>query len=113
MAQICFARRAQSYFADLRKRCAFPQGWEGVFRYENTSKIPRIDLCDSRDRLVVCAVIGVYITQMRQTDLRVMLAGPKGRAVGKSGELDTGCEKGGRVSGVLSAPLPLLAQEDP
>eukprot|EP00959_Pyramimonas_sp_CCMP1952_P047278 986646-Pyramimonas_sp.AAC.2 len=26
----------------------------------------------------------------RQTDLRVMLAGPKGRAVGESGELDTG-----------------------
>eukprot|EP00976_Prorocentrum_cordatum_P101143 1192502-Prorocentrum_minimum.AAC.1 len=25
-----------------------------------------------------------------QTDLRVMLAGPKGRAVGESGELDTG-----------------------
>eukprot|EP00959_Pyramimonas_sp_CCMP1952_P475136 9504024-Pyramimonas_sp.AAC.1 len=26
----------------------------------------------------------------RQTDLRVMLAGPKGRAVGESGEVDTG-----------------------
>eukprot|EP00976_Prorocentrum_cordatum_P085652 1186187-Prorocentrum_minimum.AAC.1 len=26
--------------------------------------------------------------------MRVMLAGPKGRAVGESGELDTGCEKG-------------------
>ena len=26
----------------------------------------------------------------RQTDLRVMLAGPKGREVGESGELDTG-----------------------
>eukprot|EP00976_Prorocentrum_cordatum_P025762 523544-Prorocentrum_minimum.AAC.1 len=26
----------------------------------------------------------------RQTDLRVMLAGPKGRAVGESGELDRG-----------------------
>ena len=29
-------------------------------------------------------------TAARQTDLRVMLAGPKGREVGESGELDTG-----------------------
>eukprot|EP00959_Pyramimonas_sp_CCMP1952_P475185 9504051-Pyramimonas_sp.AAC.3 len=31
---------------------------------------------------------------MRQTDLRVMLAGPKGRAVGESGELDKAARKG-------------------
>eukprot|EP00976_Prorocentrum_cordatum_P060652 1175995-Prorocentrum_minimum.AAC.1 len=39
----------------------------------------------------------------RQTDLRVMLAGPKGRAVGESGELDTGCSqmrKGDTVAGL-------------
>eukprot|EP00959_Pyramimonas_sp_CCMP1952_P474917 9503919-Pyramimonas_sp.AAC.1 len=37
--------------------------------------------------------------------------GKKGSAVGESGELDRGGEKRGRVSGMLSAPLP--AQEDP
>eukprot|EP00976_Prorocentrum_cordatum_P009170 183216-Prorocentrum_minimum.AAC.1 len=36
----------------------------------------------------------------RQTDLRVMLAGPKERAVGESGELHTGCEKGKGLWGV-------------
>eukprot|EP00976_Prorocentrum_cordatum_P059547 1175545-Prorocentrum_minimum.AAC.3 len=45
-------------------------------------------------------------THSRQTDLRVILAGPK---VGNW----TQGEKRGRVSGLLSAPLPLSAQEDP
>eukprot|EP00959_Pyramimonas_sp_CCMP1952_P231831 4845224-Pyramimonas_sp.AAC.1 len=36
-----------------------------------------------------------------------------GRAAGESGGPDTVGEKSGRVSGVLSAPLPLSAQEDP
>eukprot|EP00976_Prorocentrum_cordatum_P063259 1177025-Prorocentrum_minimum.AAC.2 len=49
----------------------------------------------------------------RQTDLRVMLAGPKGRAVGESGELDEAVRKGEGKLGVVSASLPLLAQEDP
>ena len=43
---------------------------------------------------------------------RGMLAGPKGRAVGESGELDK-VRKGGGKLWVLSASLPLLAQEDP
>eukprot|EP00959_Pyramimonas_sp_CCMP1952_P343454 7194299-Pyramimonas_sp.AAC.1 len=42
----------------------------------------------------------------------VMLAWTKGGAVGESGELDTG-SKGERERWVLSAPLPLLAWEDP
>eukprot|EP00976_Prorocentrum_cordatum_P085436 1186091-Prorocentrum_minimum.AAC.2 len=37
----------------------------------------------------------------RQTDLRVMLAGPKGREVGESGELDTGA----RI-----CPVPILVE---
>eukprot|EP00976_Prorocentrum_cordatum_P110154 1195146-Prorocentrum_minimum.AAC.1 len=39
--------------------------------------------------------------------------GPKGREVGEREELDESGEKRGRVSGVLSVSLPLLAQEDP
>eukprot|EP00976_Prorocentrum_cordatum_P092437 1188938-Prorocentrum_minimum.AAC.4 len=35
---------------------------------------------------------------------RVMLAGPTGRAVGESGELDTGCEKGKGDSGCCVHP---------
>eukprot|EP00976_Prorocentrum_cordatum_P085887 1186272-Prorocentrum_minimum.AAC.4 len=42
-----------------------------------------------------------------------MLAGPKGRAVGESGELDKAVRKGERERWVLRAPLPLLAQDDP
>eukprot|EP00959_Pyramimonas_sp_CCMP1952_P355273 7441714-Pyramimonas_sp.AAC.2 len=48
----------------------------------------------------------------RQTDLRAMLAGPKGREVGESGELDKAVRKGEGERWVLSASLPLLAQED-
>eukprot|EP00976_Prorocentrum_cordatum_P106996 1194566-Prorocentrum_minimum.AAC.3 len=44
---------------------------------------------------------------MVKTDLRVMLAGLKGKEVGSW----TQGEKRGRVSGVLSASLPLLAHE--
>eukprot|EP00959_Pyramimonas_sp_CCMP1952_P289758 6060061-Pyramimonas_sp.AAC.2 len=45
---------------------------------------------------------------------RVMLAGPKGRAVGESGELDREVRKGQGKVGVLSdATLLLLAQKDP
>ena len=39
---------------------------------------------------------------VRQTDPRVMLAGPKGRAVGESGELDTGGGEGKGLWGVES-----------
>eukprot|EP00976_Prorocentrum_cordatum_P080787 1184112-Prorocentrum_minimum.AAC.1 len=45
------------------------------------------------------------------TDLCVMLAGPKGREVGESGELDKAVREGEGFLGVLSAPLPLWAQE--
>eukprot|EP00976_Prorocentrum_cordatum_P108500 1194854-Prorocentrum_minimum.AAC.1 len=48
-----------------------------------------------------------------QTDLRVMLAGPKGREVGESGKLDKAVRKGEGERWVWSASLPLLAQEDP
>eukprot|EP00976_Prorocentrum_cordatum_P100807 1192379-Prorocentrum_minimum.AAC.3 len=47
---------------------------------------------------------------VRQTDLRVMLAGPKGREVGESGKLDTGnayllLEEGRGAPGMLLGGL--------
>ena len=53
------------------------------------------------------------IKRQTATDLRVMLAGPKGREAGESGKLEKALRKGEGKLGVLSASLPLLVQEDP
>eukprot|EP00959_Pyramimonas_sp_CCMP1952_P092798 1941995-Pyramimonas_sp.AAC.1 len=59
-------------------------------------------------------VLFVLIVFMRcPVYLRVMLAGPEGESSGRKWGPGQGGEKRGRVSGVLRAPLPLLAQEDP
>eukprot|EP00959_Pyramimonas_sp_CCMP1952_P447519 9370553-Pyramimonas_sp.AAC.2 len=98
------------------------EDWSGTHRHSHTvavtelrSQSHRHSRSKSRSQSVRCcnrsrgrraAVIE------SQSDARAMLAGPKGKQWEKVRNWTQG-DKRGSVSRVLSAPLPLLAQQDP